>query len=82
MSTTTETISDCGHWDDAMDMNISDQELMDAYNIMMEKGEDENENNNTSENKDIEKNNTSEHVENKDIEMMTFDMLMDDVECL
>ena len=70
MSTTTDTISDWGHWDDAMNMNISDQELVEAYNIMMIT-EDKN-----------EKNNTSEHVENKDIEMMTFDMLMDDVECL
>ena len=70
MSTTTDTISDWGQWDDAMDMNISDQELVEAYNIMMIT-EDKN-----------EKNNTSEHAENKDIEMMTFDMLMDDVECL
>ena len=54
-----------------MYMDVSDEESVEAYNIMMEKGEDKN-----------EQNNDSKRVENKDIEMMTFAMLMDDVDRL
>ena len=71
MSTTTDTNSVRGQWQYAMYMDVSDEESVEAYNIMMEKGEDKN-----------EQNNDSKRVENKDIEMMTFAILMDDVDRL